>query len=340
MWARTDRQCTYRKVLLIQTAFLGDVIMATSLLESMHKYVDNVQIDVLVKKGCESVLSHHPFVRKVFIWRKDKQKYRFLFGLSKQIRDEKYDLIVNLQRHFSTACLCVFSRAKRMIGYNTSWLSIFFSNRFRYPKTGMHEIEKNFQLVKALFPQDAIPLLPKVYPSSEDEKTARELSKQYETFITVSVGSAWYTKCLPEDKWIDFLAKTPPNTGIFFLGGKNEYEKSAYIIEKIRQTRPFLFMTNLCGYLSFLPSAALMRLANMNYALDSAPTHIASAVNAPITTIYCSTSPIFGFTPLSEQSRILLSKEKLSCHPCTNHGRKKCPRKHFLCAKTVMFSSA
>jgi heptosyltransferase-2 len=89
----------------------------------------------------------------------------------------------------------------------------------------------------------------------------------------------------------------------------------------------------LAGKLSFLKDAALMSQAEMNYVLDSGPLHICSAMNAPVTAVFCSTSPKFGFGPLSDISIIVETKEKLSCRPCGAHGHKKCPEGHFRCAE-------
>ena len=88
----------------------------------------------------------------------------------------------------------------------------------------------------------------------------------------------------------------------------------------------------LAGKLSFLQSAALMKQAKMNYVNDSAPLHFTSAVNAPVTAIFCSTIPAFGYTPLSDRSFIVETKEHLICRPCGLHGRKACPLGHFKCA--------
>jgi len=70
----------------------------------------------------------------------------------------------------------------------------------------------------------------------------------------------------------------------------------------------------------------------MNYLNDSAPMHFASAVNAPVTAVYCSTIPGFGFGPLSDKKFILETKQLLDCRPCGLHGYKACPRGHFHCA--------
>ena len=92
---------------------------------------------------------------------------------------------------------------------------------------------------------------------------------------------------------------------------------------------------NLAGRLSFLASAALQKKAVLNYVNDSAPMHFASAVNAPVVAVYCSTLPNFGFGPLSDHSFIVQTNEALTCRPCGIHGKKQCPLKHFDCAKTI-----
>jgi heptosyltransferase-2 len=92
---------------------------------------------------------------------------------------------------------------------------------------------------------------------------------------------------------------------------------------------------NLCGQLSFLESAALMKEAVMSYVNDSAPMHFASAVNAAVTAVYCSTLPSFGFGPLSDTSRIVEIDYNLYCRPCGLHGRKQCPEGHFKCAYDI-----
>jgi heptosyltransferase-2 len=91
----------------------------------------------------------------------------------------------------------------------------------------------------------------------------------------------------------------------------------------------------LAGKLTFLQSAALMKSAEMNYVNDSAPMHFASAMNAPVTAVYCSTVPAFGFGPLSDIRFIVQHEAPLYCRPCGLHGFRQCPEKHFRCAKEI-----
>ena len=92
---------------------------------------------------------------------------------------------------------------------------------------------------------------------------------------------------------------------------------------------------NLAGKMSFLQTASLMKDASMNFVNDSAPLHIASAMNAPVTAIFCSTIPEFGFGPLSGDAFVIQTNKKLECKPCGLHGLNHCPKKHFDCAMTI-----
>jgi heptosyltransferase II len=78
-----------------------------------------------------------------------------------------------------------------------------------------------------------------------------------------------------------------------------------------------------------------MKNAVMNFVNDSAPMHMASAVDAPVTAVYCSTLPSFGFGPKSTKSFIVEIEEELPCRPCGLHGRRSCPKKHFKCALNI-----
>jgi heptosyltransferase-2 len=107
------------------------------------------------------------------------------------------------------------------------------------------------------------------------------------------------------------------------------------LCEEIVQGAGSAQVVNLSGSLTFLQSAALMKDAVMNFVNDSAPLHLASAVNAPVTAIFCSTVPEFGFGPLSEGSLVVETRKQLPCRPCGLHGFRECPEKHFACAMTI-----
>ena len=113
-----------QKFLVIQTAFTGDVVLATALIEKLHKFFPGASIDVLVRKGNEGLLYDHPFLHEVLVWNKKENKKKNLFGLLKKIRKSKYDTVINLQRFAATGLLTAFSGAKEKIGFDKT-LSAF-----------------------------------------------------------------------------------------------------------------------------------------------------------------------------------------------------------------------
>jgi len=317
----------YKKILIIQTASLGDVILATPILEKLHAHFPDASIDFLCKKGSEEVFYRHPYVDQVLVWNKSKHKYRRLFDLVNYVRDQKYDLLINCQRFFSTGFLTTYSKARTKIGFAKNPWSIFFNQRIKHEFNigGVHEIDRNLRLLKFL--EDDKRFLPKVYPSVEDD--AKVSAFKTRKYICIAPVSLWNTKELKSEVWIDFLNRFDKDFYVYALGSKADKEK----IDVIKSSTTHTNFINLSGKLSVLESAALIRDAQMNVVLDSAPMHLASAVNARTTSVFCSTIPQFGFTPLAEYSIIVEVEGQLKCRPCGVHGKKKCPKGHFKCGE-------
>lgn len=321
-----------KKFLIIQTAFTGDAILSTALLEKLHAFYPDAQIDLLIRKGNDSLFTHHPFIHQLLIWNKKQNKYGGLFKLLKQIRATQYDEVINVQRFATTGFLTAFSRAKTKTGFNKNPFSFLFTKRIEHAiEKGRHETDRNQKLIEHLTDKEKVK--PKLYPSADDFKTVATYSNH--TFVTLAPGSVWFTKTFPEYKWIELaemLLKKNADLKIYLLGSPDEREKCERIKNELKSEQ----VINLAGQLSLLQSAALMRDAKMNYTNDSAPMHLCSAMNAPVTAVYCSTVPEFGFGPLSDRSFVVQTREMLDCKPCGLHGYRECPLIHFKCAHTIL----
>jgi lipopolysaccharide heptosyltransferase II len=320
-----------QRFLIIQTAFIGDVVLATSLIEKLRFHFSNAQIDFLVRKGNESLLAGHPLLHEVIVWDKQKNKLRNLWKTIRLVRKRKYDKVINVQRFAATGIITGFSGAKEKIGFDKNPFSFLFTKKIKHvindQANAKHEIDRNTDLVKHF--TDALILNPRLYPSSKDE--AKVMVYKTNEFITISPASVWFTKQYPKEKWIEFINTVPPNYIIYLLGSPGD----TGLANEIKNAATHPSVINLSGQLSFLQSAALMKDAVMNYVNDSAPMHFASAVNAPVTAVYCSTLPSFGFGPLSDYRWVVEIEENLYCRPCGLHGKKKCPEGHFRCAYDI-----
>jgi heptosyltransferase-2 len=314
-----------KKILVIQTAFIGDTILATAVLEHVRKHLPQVEVDVLVRKGNESLFASHPFVAQTLVWDKKNAKYRNLLRLIRAIRKEQYDAVINLQRHTASAIMTVLSGAKQTSGFDENFLSRFFTFRIKHRlgKKGetdyRHEVQRCIELTKPWTPQEIT--LPKLYPSEEDVKFIERYSQ--ESFITISPSSVWFTKQTPIEVWQKLIGSVKQT--IYLLGAPSDDALCHQLADRNSHVHV------LAGKLTLLQSAALMSKAHMNFTNDSAPLHLCSAVNAPVTAVFCSTLPEFGFGPLSQQANVVQTREQLSCKPCGIHGRASCPQGHFKC---------
>ena len=321
-----------KKILIIQTASLGDVILSTPIIEKLHHFFPGAKIDFLLKYGYEGVLRKHPYLHHVIVWDKTEKKYEHLIELIRLVREAKYDAVINVQRFASSGLITALSGAKHRIGFSKNPFSLFFSRRVKHQigieKSNPHEIERNLRLIEEL--TDTSTHFPiKLYPGKQDfAKVSQFKTKKY---ITIAPGSLWFTKQFPKEKWIEFVSVLDEDLMVYFLGSPKEIQLCDEIIEASKHANSL----NLAGKLSFLESTALLKDAQMNYVNDSAPMHLASGINAPTTAVFCSTVPGFGFGPLSDKSFIVETNEQLDCRPCGLHGLKKCPKAHFKCALSI-----
>jgi heptosyltransferase-2 len=336
--------------LLIQTAFIGDVILLTALLEYLNRTEPATPVDVLVRRGNESLLAGHPHVRRVLVWDKKHRKYANLWQLLRQIRATGYGRVVTLQRFASTGFLTAFSGAPERVGFAKNPFGRFFTRRVPHViGDGTHEVTRNLSLLDATLTPEARPkpeggargeavaprpgvalTSPRLYPSAADEAAAAAYAAAG-PYVCLAPTSVWFTKQYPEEKWRELLASLPAGLRVYLLGGPPD----AAACERLAAASNRETVRSLAGQLNLLASAALMRGAVMNYVNDSAPLHLCSAVEAPVTAVFCSTVPEFGFGPLSPRSFVVQTPEPLACKPCGLHGHSACPLGHFRCAHTI-----
>ena len=316
-----------KKILLIQTAFIGDVILSTPLIANLHKQFPNIQIDYLVKKGNEELLSGHPNVNHVFSFDKGN-KWVSLRENIRLIRQEKYDTIVNLHRYASSGLICALSGARQKIGFKKNPFSFLYSKSYKHAiGNGEHEVDRNLRLIASFC--DITIRKPSLYPSSDDYSFVSKF--QGKAYYCLAPASIWFTKQAPISTWLKLIEKlSDSDHAIFLMGGPNDKALCDQIIsESTKEVR------SLAGELSIMQSVAFMKNAKRNFVNDSGPLHFASAVNAPVTAFFCSTIPAFGFGPLSDDSKII-EVAGLPCRPCGLHGHKTCPEGHFKCGALAL----
>lgn len=311
--------------LIIQTAFIGDAVLATAVVEKLHEHYPDSCIDLLVRKGNEVLFEEHPFIDDVLVWNKEQRKYRDLYRLYRKIRRSEYGTVIDLQRFFATGFLTAFSKARQRLGYRKNPWSSYFTERIPHHwNSGQHEVERALGTIEGITDQRFV--MPRLYPSERALKQTEDLRDT--PYYCIAPTSVWSTKQWPMEKWVELMDRLPSGKRIILLGGPADKDACEWIARSCNRADIIIA----AGSYKLMESAALIRDAERLFANDSAPVHIASALDTATTAVFCSTLPSFGFTPLAKKSSTIEREGALYCRPCGMHGKKACPEGHFRCA--------
>ncbi len=337
-----------RKVLLLHTAFIGDIILALPLVQSLRRAAPEAEITFLAVPSAAGALENHPDIARIL--RYDKRGAdRGPAGLARVIRTVRagrFDLALVPHRSLRSALIPFLAGIPRRIGFDASAGRWLLSDRVPY-RPGAHETERNIDLLRPLGlappgldpsgtqwgPGPEAPVLPRVYPNALDESVVLEWMKEAGLAgnvrpIAVAPGSIWNTKRWPADRYAA-LCRSLREKGepVVLLGGAGDAALCASIAG-------IAGCLNVAGQLSLLQSAALLRRCRLLVTNDTAPQHLAVAVGTPVVAIFGPTVTGFGFAPIGPHDAVVETPD-LACRPCAIHGGDRCPIGTFECMKLV-----
>ncbi|MCS6895793.1 MAG: glycosyltransferase family 9 protein [Bacteroidia bacterium] len=315
------------RFLVIQTAFLGDAVLTLPLVGRLRMAFPEAEIHWVIRKGIEELFEAHPWNFKLWLWDKS---WRGWWQLYRTLGSETWDAVLVVQRFFRMGLLGLSLPARVRITYDKNPLSVFYTHRIPHTfGAGIHEVSRVLSLLRPLGVSLDMPSPPWLFPPDS--------TMLNETYIIVSPTSRWQTKEAPFEYWANFLKTVPSSVKVYLTG----LEQDRARLDSLIAYHPRV--ENLAGLLSLRELSSLVKGARQVYAVDSALTHIASALGVPTTTVFCSTVPEFGFGPLSPNSHIVQAEEELPCRPCGIHGKSACPKGHFRCGRelpTLLFAGA
>ena len=324
---------SYKKILIIQTAFPGDLILTTPLIRAAKEKFPDSELHILVIPQTQELLKNNPHIKGMIVYAKKGGNGLGFWQAVKKLKSMRFDLALIPHRSFRSGLLAKLAGCELRVGFKNSAGKIFLTDRVDY-RLDQHEIVRNLSLLGWEGAQPE-PILPELFPS-EEEITRVEAylnehnSKIGDDLVCIAPGSVWATKrWLPESfAQVGDLLMKKEQVKVVLIGSGDDC-RLAEEISSMMSSKPI----NACGRLNLLESAALISKAKLVISNDSAPTHIAVAMRTPVITIFGSTVPEFGFYPFGEGNAII--QKQLYCRPCGIHGLKRCPEGHFRCMKEI-----
>lgn len=316
---------TYRPtVLVIQTAFLGDVVLTTPLLSLLAQR--HGPVDVVTTAGAASLLEHHSDVAEVFPYDKHgaARGWRGLRRVGAELRARRYRSVYLPHRSWRSAVLALWSGAAERVGFADSPAALTYTRRVARPDRG-HEVERLLALAQPL--PDATPPV-SLGLTAADHAAAEAWLAAHRVrpgFTAMAPGSVWGTKRWPY--YSELAARTEGH--VVVVGGREDRPLAEAIVQSSSGKA-----VSAAGELTLRESAALIRRARVLVTNDSAPLHLATATGTPVVALFGPTVPEFGFGPRGPGD-VTLGHGELTCRPCSRHGPQACPLGHHRCMRDL-----
>jgi ADP-heptose:LPS heptosyltransferase len=306
-----------KKILVIRLSSFGDIILSFPLLKLLNFTYPESQIHFLTKKNYVEVIALNPSVTKIIEYG-DSIK-----GIRNEIRNEKYDLIIDIHKNFRSTFVSIFNGSKVRRYYKDNFRK-FLLVKFKW---------NLFREVIPVYRKYILAIKDQIKDTSSEFTTTelkfdRKRIYEYE-YIVISPSSRHFTKTLPAEKFIGYI-NSRSDRKFILTGDDSERDKKicGYIETNCRN------VFNLCGKLNIQKLANVIYYSESVICNDSAILHLAEALGKKVTAVFGSTVKEFGFFPQLAGSEVLEIKD-LKCRPCTHIGRESCPEGHFNCMELI-----
>jgi heptosyltransferase-1 len=322
------------RILIIKTSSLGDIIHALPVLEYLRQAEPSATIDWVVDEAFADLLSGNPLIDRLLLvafrrWKKKpfaRQTWQEVMGFVKELRQQRYDLIFDLQGNLKSALLCFLSPSDRKIGFSREHLqeklnALFTTEQVAFKPNDRNAVQRYLRITSAPFSlnPELAQIQTDIVTSAEDNSVAaKALEGTAHPLILFHTGTTWQTKLWHEEGWQrlgqELLERYPKATIAFSWGNTDEKERAARLAEKLGRQALLLPQLTLKQF------AALLKRCDLVIGGDTGPVHLAAAVGTSTVSFYRSTD---GSRNGPYGSKHIVVQSPLPCAICM---RKQCER--------------
>ncbi|UCH65585.1 MAG: glycosyltransferase family 9 protein [Ignavibacterium sp.] len=323
------------KILVIQTAFLGDAILTLPMLKKLRDRNPEAQIDVLAIPSTTEIFSAASYVDNVIVMdKRGKQKgIRALNKFVKELKANSYTKVFSPHRSFRSAYIMIRLSGDESYGFDNSSFRYAFKNLVKYEQK-YHEVQRNISLIGENVDADSWKIKPEISIDEAIENNVDNFISNNNLnsgFISIAPGSVWETKRYPKVNYIELIKLlTNKNETVVVIGSDDDSILCNEIASNFSSN-----VLSVAGKFSVTGTICLLKYSKLLITNDSAPTHMGMCADIPVLTIYCSTVSDFGFYPYNDKSQFV-SYNELDCKPCGIHGYDECPVKTYDCGYKLL----
>ncbi len=313
-----------KSILVIKLKQIGDVLLSTPVLRALKEAWPEAEVTYLVPLGTEDMLRHHPLLTDLMVVNRRSKSWRENWHIIRELRRRRFDLVLELSGGDRGAFYTLLTGAAERLGFARSRQPLWqrhlaFTRLLPRPPVNMHLVEQNLAPLRALGITPTKPRLELFWTSKVEARVQQLITKHGLTpgqFVIMHPGAGWRFKCWSPQGYarvIEFLQQDWRLPVVLTASqAGHEQDLLAEILSECHTTP-----INLAGRLSLKELAALLAKARFFFGVDSAPMHLAAAVNTPAVALFGPTGA-YNWAPWGHGHLVI--QQDWDCVPCGRDG--------------------
>lgn len=313
-----------KRILVIKLKQPGDVLVSSPVIAALKEAWPECHLTYLVPKGTEAMVACHPGLDGLLVVDRRGASWGESLQIIRQLRRARFDLVLELSGGDRGAIYSFLTGARERLGFAHPRQPFWqrwgcFTRLLPRSPVRMHMVDQNLAAVRALGIEPVQPRL-QFFWDQEVEARVQELlsthSLQDRPFVVMHPGAGWRFKCWTPEGYARMIEALQEKWGlpVILTGSQAAHEQDllAAILQECRVTP-----LNLVGQLSLKELGALIARARLFFGMDSAPMHLAAAVQTPAVALF-GPSGVFNWGPWGEGHLVI--KKDWECLPCGRDG--------------------
>lgn len=312
------------KVLVIRFSSIGDIVLTTPVVRCLKTQRPDIELHYVTKASYQFLITDNPYIDKIHVLEDS------LWGLIGKLRQEKFDVVIDLHNNLRTLQLKTALGVESYSFNKLNWEKWLFVNLKVKAMPNVHIVDRYLDAARKLGVTNDDRGLDYFIPYKDIIEPDWLPVTHQNGYVAYAIGGQHETKKLPLARMTELCQKI--NYPIVLLGGKEDAENGEAIERALGKERVY----NACGKCNFNQSASLVQQSKLVFSHDTGLMHVAAAFKKKVYSIWGNTVPEFGMYPY-QTNFVILENRQLSCRPCSKIGNKRCPKGHFKCMNELSF---
>ena len=313
---------SFERILVIKLKQPGDVLVSTPVLAALKEAWPQAQVSYLVPKGTEEMVADHPGLSGLLVVDRQGETLSQTWRFIRELRRRCFDLVLELSGGDRGAFYTFLSGARERLGFERAgkaWQRPFFTRLLPSPPLKMHLVEANLEILRGLGLAPQNPRLQFFWNSRVESRIQEVLGAHHlapGAFVVMHPGAGWLFKCWTAAGYARVMDRLQGDWGLpVVLTASRAPLEQELLADILARTR--VSPINLAGQLSLKELGALISRARFFFGVDSAPMHLAAAVNTPAVALF-GPSGDFNWRPWGKGHLVI--KKDWDCVPCGRDG--------------------